>query len=114
MQFLLLIILAQALYSGGDLVRKFILHGQDFDLTLLKSLPMWLTMVLSMVAFVIQLFVMKHYDLSRTITILACCAIVFSVALGIIFFKEKFNLINYAGVALAVIAVILTHIGHDS
>ena len=114
MQFLLLIVLAQALYSAGDLVRKSILHGQNFDLTLLKSLPMWLTLVLSGVAFVIQLFVLKHYDLSRTITILACCAIVFSVALGIIFFKEKFNLINYAGVALAVVAVILTHIGHDS
>ena len=84
MQFILLIVLAQALYSSGDLVRKFILHGQNFDLTLLKSLPMWLTMVLSVVAFVIQLFVMKHYDLSRTITILACCAIVFSVALGVI------------------------------
>ena len=92
MQFLLLIILAQALYSAGDLVRKFV----------------------SMVAFVIQLFVLKHYDLSRTITILACCAIVFSVALGIIFFKEKFSIINYAGVALAVVAVFLTHIGHDS
>jgi len=114
MQFLLLIVLAQALYSSGDLVRKFILHGQDFDWTLLRSLPMWLTLALSGVAFVIQLFVLKHYDLSRTITILACCAIVFSVALGIIFFKEKFNWINYFGVALAVVAVILTHVGHDS
>jgi len=114
MQFLLLIVLAQALYSASDLVRKFILHGQEFDWTLLRSLPMWLTLVLSGVGFVIQLFVLKHYDLSRTITILACCAIVFSVALGVIFFKEKFNLINYAGVALAVFAVILTHIGHDS
>ena len=46
--------------------------------------------------------------------ILACCAIVFSVALGVIFFKEKFNLVNYAGVALAVVAVILTHVGHNS
>jgi EamA-like transporter family. len=113
MQFILLIVLAQALYSSGDLVRKFILHGQDFDWTLLKSLPMWLTMILSMVAFVIQLFVMKHYDLSRTITILACFAIIFSVALGVIFFKEKFSFVNYVGVALAAVAVILTHIGHD-
>jgi multidrug transporter EmrE-like cation transporter len=114
MQFILLIILAQALYSASDLVRKFILHGQEFDLTLLRSLPMWITLALSGVGFVIQLFVLKHYDLSRTITILACCAIVFSVALGAIFFKEKFNLVNYAGVALAVVAVILTHVGHNS
>jgi multidrug transporter EmrE-like cation transporter len=114
MQFILLIVLAQALYSASDLVRKFILHGQGFDLTLLRSLPMWLTMVLSGVGFVIQLFVLKHYDLSRATTILACCAIVFSVALGAVFFKEKFNLVNYAGVALAVVAVVLTHVGHNS
>ncbi len=114
MQYLILIVLAQVLYSAGDMARKAILHGQDFDWRLILSLPLWLTMALSTVAFVIQLFVMKHYDLSRTITILACCAIVFSVALGVVFFKEKFNLVNYLGVALAVVAVILTHVGHDS
>ena len=114
MQYVLLIILAQALYSAGDLARKFILHGQEFDWTLLRSVPMWLTLILSMVAFIFQLYVLKHYDLSRTIVILSSCAIVFSVALGVIFFKEKFNLINYLGVALAVAAVILTHIGHDA
>lgn len=114
MQYLVLIVLAQALYSAGDLARKAILHGQNFDWTLLKSLPLWLTMALSIVAFVMQLYVLKHYDLSRTITILASCAIVFSVALGVLFFKEKFSLLNYLGVVLAVVAVILTHIGHDS
>jgi multidrug transporter EmrE-like cation transporter len=114
MQYLVLIILAQTLYSAADVARKAILHGQDFDLNLLKSLPLWLTMALSSVAFVIQLYVMKHYDLSRTITILASCAIVFSVALGVLFFKEKFSLINYLGVALAVVAVMLVHYGHDA
>ncbi len=114
MQYILLIILAQALYSAGDVVRKFILHGADFNLALLKSLPMWLTMVLSMTAFVFQLYVMKHYDLSRTITILSSCALVFSVFLGVIFFKEKFSALNYLGVALALVAVFLTHLGHDS
>jgi len=114
MQYLILIVLAQVLYSAGDLARKAILHGRDFDWSLLQSLPMWLTMVLSVAAFVIQLFVMKHYDLSRTITILASCAIVFSVALGVLFFKERFTLVNYLGVALAVVAVFLVHFGHES
>lgn len=114
MQYIVLIVLAQALYSAGDLVRKQILHGADFSWSLLASLPMWLTMVLSVVAFVLQLFVLKHYDLSRTITILSSTAIVFSVALGVLFFKEKFSFVNYFGVALAVVAVILTHIGHDA
>lgn len=114
MQYVILIVLAQALYSAGDLVRKFILHGHDFDLKLLGSLPMWLTMVLSIVAFVIQLYVLKNYDLSRTITILASCALVFSVILGVFFFKEKFSTVNYLGVALALAAVFLTHYGRNS
>lgn len=114
MQFILLIILAQALYSAGDLARKVIMNGRGFDLTLLLSIPVWLTFVFSIVAFVIQMFVLKHYDFSRTITILASCGIIFSVILGALFFKEKFSPINYLGVALAIVAVILTHIGHDS
>jgi drug/metabolite transporter (DMT)-like permease len=114
MQFILLIVLAQALYSAGDLVRKIILSGHDFSLKLLWSLPLWLTLVLSIVGIVLQMYVLKYYDLSRTITILASCAIVFSVVLGVFFLKEKFSLINYLGVALAIVAVILTHIGHDS
>jgi multidrug transporter EmrE-like cation transporter len=113
MQFILLIILVQALYSAGDLVRKIIMQTKDFNLALFFSLPVLLTFFLSAVAFVIQMFVLKHYDLSRTITILASTGIVFSVVLGAIFFKEKLNLLNYVGVALAVLSVFLTHVGRD-
>jgi len=114
MQYIVLIILAQALYSAGDLARKTIMDGKDFNLSLLLSIPVWLTLVFSVVGFVIQMFVLKHYDFSRTITILASCGIVFSVVLGAVFFKEKLNLINYIGVGLAIVAVILTHVGRDS
>jgi multidrug transporter EmrE-like cation transporter len=114
MQYVMLVILVQALYSASDLVRKFILHSSEFDFGLLKSLPMWLTLVLSAVGFVIQLYVLKHYDLSRAITIMGSCAIVFSVILGIAFFREKFSLINYMGAALAVVAVVLVHVGHKA
>jgi drug/metabolite transporter (DMT)-like permease len=110
MQYIILIVLAQPLYSSGDLVRKAILHGRDFDLTLLRSIPFWLTMTLSMVAFVIQLYVMKHYDLSRTIVVLGCSAIVFSAILGAFFFKERMNAYDIIGVGFAIMAVIFMNI----
>ncbi len=110
MQYIVLIVLAQALYSAGDLVRKAILHGRDFDFTLLRSLPFWLTMVLSTVAFVIQLYVLKHYDLSRTIVVLGSSAIIFSAVLGALFFKERMNAYDIAGVVFAILAVIFMNL----
>lgn len=110
MQYIVLIVLAQALYSAGDLVRKAILHGRDFDWTLLRSIPMWLTMALSIVAFVIQLYVLKHYDLSRTIVVLGCAAIIFSSVLGAFFFKERMNAYDILGVIFAVMAVVFMNL----
>lgn len=110
MQFILLIILVQALYSVSDLVRKFVLHGREFNLSIANSLPFWITVVLSLIGFVIQLYVLKHFDLSRTIIIMGCTAVVFSAILGVIFFKERLGLYNIIGVGFAVLAIIFINI----
>lgn len=110
MIYIALIVLVQALYSVGDLARKIILHGRDFNLSLLNSVPLWLTMALSVVAFVIQLYVLKHYDLSRTIVVLGCTAVVFSAILGAVFLKERMNVYDIFGVCFAVLAVVFMHI----
>ncbi len=105
-----LIIAAQALYSVGDLMRKFILHGNEFGWGLLLNVPLLATMLLSTLAFAVQLYVLKHYDLGRTTVILGCTAVVFSTVLGAVFLKERFSLYDGIGVGFAVLAVIFTHI----
>jgi len=110
MFYVALIILVQAMYSAGDLIRKIILSGRPFDFAILKSVPLLLTFALSLVAFAIQLYVLKHLELSKTITLLGVCAVVFSAILGAVFLKEKLNAYNYAGLVFAVLAIILINI----
>jgi len=105
-----LIVLVQAMYSVGDLIRKTILSGRSFDFGLLKSVPLLLTLALSGLAFVLQLYVLKHLDLSKTIIILGSCAVIFSALLGVLVLKEKLNVYNYLGVAFAVLAVVFINI----
>lgn len=105
-----LLLLAQALYSFGDLFRKFILHGQEFNLGLLLSVAFWGTLVMSLVAFIVQLYVLKHYDLSRTTIILGSVGLILSTILGVVFLKERFSFYDYIGLGFAVLAVVFTHI----
>jgi drug/metabolite transporter (DMT)-like permease len=110
MRYVIYIVMVQAAYSIGDTIRKFILHGRPFDLGLLKSAPFVLTFVLSGAAFVLQLYVLKHYDLSRTIVVLGCAAVVFSAILGAVFFKERMNVYDIFGIGFAILAVIFIHL----
>jgi drug/metabolite transporter (DMT)-like permease len=111
MQYILFIIIAQAAYSIGDVIRKLVMHGQPFGFNLLGSIPFLFSFIVSAAAFLLQLYVLKNYDLSKTIIVLACAGIIFSVILGMIVFHEKVNTFGWAGVVFAVLAVVFTHIG---
>ena len=110
MKYIAFVIFAQALYSIGDLCRKVIVSGRPFDWTLIKSIPFLLTFALSAVALVLQLYVLKHLDLSKTIVILGTCAVIFSAVLGAVFLKEKLNVYNYLGIVFAVLAIVFINI----
>jgi multidrug transporter EmrE-like cation transporter len=111
MQYIIFIIIAQAAYSIGDVVRKLVMHGQPFGFNLLSSIPFLFSFIVSGAAFLLQLYVLKNYDLSKTIVVLACAGIVISVVLGMIVFHEKVTALGWVGVTFAVLAVVLTHIG---
>ncbi len=111
MQYVIFILIAQAAYSAGDVIRKLVLHGQPFGFGLLRSAPFLFSFLVSIAAFVLQLYVLKHYDLSKTIVILASAGIVLSAVLGITVFHEKITSFGWTGVILAIAAVIFTHIG---
>jgi multidrug transporter EmrE-like cation transporter len=111
MQYVIFIIIAQAAYSIGDVIRKLVMHGQPFGFGLLRSVPFVFSFLVSIAAFLLQLYVLKNYDLSKTIVILACAAVVISAILGIVVFHEKINGFGWAGVGFAVLAVIMSHLG---
>jgi multidrug transporter EmrE-like cation transporter len=111
MQYIIFILIAQAAYSVGDVVRKLVMHNQPFGLNLFSSAPFVFSFIITIAAFILQLYVLKNYDLSKTIVVLACAGIVFSVILGMIVFNEKVTALGWVGVVFAVLAVVFTHIG---
>lgn len=111
MKYILFIIIAQAAYSIGDVVRKLVMHDQPFGWNLFSSMPFAFSFLVTSAAFVLQLYVLKNYDLSKTIVVLGCAAIIFSEILGALVFNEKVNVYGWAGVGFAILAIIFTHIG---
>ena len=111
MQNLIFIIIAQAAYSASDVMRKLIMHGQPFGFNLLRSVPFLFSFVISIAAFVLQLYVLRSYDLSKTIVVLGAAAILFSAILGIVVFHERINTYGWIGAGFAVLAIVFTHIG---
>jgi len=110
MKLVLIILVTQALYATGDLFRKIILGKSAFDFTLLKNIPFVLTLGLSAIGVVLQLYALKHFDLSRTIILLGTFAVIFSTALGVLVLKERFSPVNYLGVLFAVLAIIFINL----
>jgi len=110
MQYVIFTIIAQAAYSASDVMRKLIMHGRPFDFGLLRSVPFLFSFVIAIAGFVLQLYVLRNFELSKTIIILATTAIILSALLGMIFFNEKISIYGWIGVVLAVAAIVFTHI----
>ncbi len=104
---IILITIVQGIYSISDLWKKIALGNRGFRWNILLD-PLFLVgLLVPLAAFALQMYVLSRYELSRTVTIMGVCAVVFSVALGILFLKERYTTINYLGVVFAVLAIIL-------
>ncbi len=107
---LLLIFVAQLIYSTSDLFQKMIFNKVGFGLHLLKNVPFLAAMLLAISGFVLQRLALSRYDLSRTIVLFGVFAVIFSVLFGVIFLRERMTIINYLGVVFAILAIVLVQI----
>ena len=107
---IILIFITQLIYSLSDLGKKLILQKEAYGLNLLTNWKFMLITVLAGLGFLTQIYVLKHYDLSRTIILLATFAVVLSAIFGVVFLHEKLSLLNMVGIVFAVIAIILVQI----
>lgn len=104
---IILIAIVQSIYSVSDLWKKIALGNRGFRWSILTD-PLFLVgLTVPLIAFALQMYVFSRYELSRTITIMGVCAVVFSMTLGILFLKERYTAINYLGVLFAILAIIL-------
>ena len=63
--------------------------------------------ILRQVAMLKQLYVFAHMPLGKTIAVLSAVSIVLSNVVGVLFLREVLPPVGYAGVMLAILAIVI-------
>lgn len=100
------LLLAQVLFSIGDLLARYKMSRFGFHKANLLSLWFSFYIVSHFAATMMQLYVFSTVELGRVITLLAVSGIVFSNVAGLLFLHEVLTVYSYAGVVLAIVAFI--------
>jgi drug/metabolite transporter (DMT)-like permease len=106
----LTVVIAQVLYSASDAWKKTQLDSGGFSATTLLRPAFLVAVLIGGVGFLFQMHALSKLDLSRTIITMGLLAVIFSVAIGILKFHERFTPLNIVGVAFACIAIILINL----
>lgn len=104
------VVVAQLLYTVSDTWKKVIFNAQGFSFTTLVKPAFLMAMALAFVGFLFQMYALSKIELSRTIVTLGMLAVIFSSAAGVLYLKEHLNAWNYAGIGLALAAIILVNL----
>jgi len=104
---ILLIFLAQLIYSTADLGQRIVALKYGYGWHLLTKPLFLLILIIPGIGLALQVFVLSRYEVSKTITLLGVFAVTITPLLGTLILKEKFSSTNWVGVAFAVVAIFL-------
>lgn len=104
------LVVAQAIYTTSDTWRKVIFGEVGFGFKTLTSPVFIATVAVTVVGFLFQMYALSKMDLSRTIITLGTLAVVFSAFAGVLFLRETLEWWNWAGVGLAIGAIVLVNV----
>lgn len=105
----LLMLAAQAFYSLSDLLKKIVLRDLSFPAALAN--PKFLGVsAIALVGMLIQMYVLSRYELGRTTIYLGVFALIVTPLLGVLVLQEKLSPVNWVGVGLAIVAVVLVNL----
>lgn len=107
---LISLVVAQALYTSSDTWKKIIFNDNPFSVQTLLSPPFLMTFAIALAGFMFQMYALSKVDLSRTIITMGILAVVFSAGAGVWYLKETMEWWNWAGVGLAMGAIVLVNI----
>jgi hypothetical protein len=103
----LVVIGTQLVYSASDFMGRYYMGKQGFHLATFWS-PWFLGyQIIRQVAMFGQLYVFANMPLGKTMAMLGAMSILASNALGYLFLREVLSPMAYAGVTLAVIALLI-------
>jgi len=97
----------QLLYTSTDFMGRYFMKRHGFDWSMLGQAWFWVYQAIRQVAMFGQLYIFAHIPLGRTMALFGATSIVLSNALGFLFLKEVLSPLGYAGVALAVCAILV-------
>ena len=103
------IFLAQVFYTAADTAQKFVLKGQGFSLKTLLSVKFLLTLIPAGIGFVLLMYGLSKMEISKTIILLGVFGVILAAASGLYFFGDKLSPLNWAGIMLAVAAIVLVN-----
>ncbi len=97
----------QVLYTTSDFMGRFFMRKYGFDAGMLTSGWFWGYQAIRQIAMFGQLYVFAHIPLGKTMALLGASSIVLSNVLGFLFLREVLTPAAYAGVILAVAAILV-------
>ena len=104
---LLILLGTQLLFTTSDFMARSYMKKYGFDLSMLASAWFWIYQVIRQVATFGQLYVFAHIPLGKTMALFGATSIVLSNVLGVFFLREVLSPVAYAGVGLAVAAILV-------
>lgn len=107
MNALVIIVLAQLLFSTSDLIGRYLMSTTGF--TAASFLSGWFLtyFVIRNVAMMGQLYAFSQLELGATMALFGAVSLVLANALGFLVLKETLSPIAYVGVVLAVLAFLV-------
>ena len=104
---IVVLLFAQGLFTGADVLARWSLAGEAFTLETLVG--WWLApfLVMKDLATLLLLYVYVHYKVGAAAAMVGSVSIVLGNALGFLFIGEVLSTSSYVGVVLAVMAVLL-------
>ena len=104
---LLIIIGSQLLFTGSDFLGRYLMGRQGFTMSAFVSGWVLCYIVLRVIATFGQLYVFAHLELGRTMALFGAVSIVLANVLGYLFLGELLSTAAYAGVSLAILAMLV-------
>ncbi len=107
MRTLLILIGTQMLFTTGDFMARYYMSRQGFNVGVLTSAWFWTYTAIRQVATFGQLYIFANLPLGKTMALFAATSVVLSNVLGFLFMAERLSAYGYAGVVLAVCAILV-------
>lgn len=104
---IVIIVLAQLLFSFSDLLARHNLRNTEFSISALFSIWFLVYFIIRQVGMIGQLYAFTFIEIGKTMALFGAASIVLANLLGFLILKEVLPTSVYVGVSLAIVAFLI-------